>query len=103
MKIGVGLASGQRADLLGRDAGNRHAFQPAPIAAHDLNRSLRDAQRAGEVCDQGVVGGAFDWRGGHADDQRVVPRPGAFGFSGAGNDADVDFDARAGVTNQGWP
>ena len=69
----------------------------------DLDGALGDVQDVREVCDQGVVGGAFDGRSGHADDQRVVAGAGAFGFSGAGNDADVDFDARAGLTNQGRP
>ena len=97
------LASGKRPDLLRGDAGNRDALSPAAIAGHDLNGPFGNVQGVREIGDQGVVGGAFDRRGGHADDQRVVPGPGAFGFSGAGNDADVDFDARAGLTNQGRP
>jgi hypothetical protein len=60
-------------------------------------------QRVREILDKGVVGGAFDRRSGHADHQRVVAAAGAFGFSGAGNDADVDVDARGGLTNQGSP
>jgi hypothetical protein len=89
--------------LLGADAGNREPLSPAALAAHDLNGPLGEVQRVREIRDQGVVRGAFDGRSGHADHQRVVAGTGAFGFSGAGNDADVDFDARAGVTNQGWP
>ena len=66
-------------------------------------RAFGDVQGVGEEGDQGVVGGAFDRRGGDADHQRVVAGAGAFGFSGAGNDADVDLDARSGLTNQGTP
>jgi hypothetical protein len=58
-------------------------------------------QGVGEVCDQGVVGGAFDGRGGDADHQSVISGAGAFGLSGARNDADVDLNARAGLMNQG--
>ena len=68
-----------------------------------MDRAARHGQPFRYECHERVVGGAFDRRGGHADDQRVVPGPGAFGFSGAGNDTDVDFDAGAGLTNQGWP
>jgi hypothetical protein len=57
----------------------------------------------GEVRDQGVVGGAFNGWGRHAHDERVVAGAAELGFSGARDDADVDFDARAGLTNQGRP
>ena len=91
------------ANLLGGDAGNRDAFLTAAIAAHDLNGPFGEVQGVREVCDQGLVGGAFDGRGGHADHQRVISGAGAFGLSRARDDADVDFNARAGLTNQGKP
>ena len=97
------LSAERRANSLGGDAGNRDPLSPAALAAHDLDGALGDVQGVSEVGDQGVVGGAFDGRRGHANHQRVVAGAGAFGFSGAGNDADVDFDARAGLTNQGRP
>jgi hypothetical protein len=93
----------RQANLFGGDAGNRDAFLTAAIAAHDLNGSFGDVQSVREVCDQRVVGGAFDGRGGDANHQRVISGAGALRLSGARDDADVDFNARAGLTNQGWP
>ena len=85
------------------DAGHGNAFLAAAIAADDLNRTLGDVEGIGEECDQGVVGRAFNGWGRHAHDERVVASTAVFGFSGARDDADVDFDARAGLTNQGRP
>jgi hypothetical protein len=67
------------------------------IAAEDPHRAPRDAQRFGEERDQRLVGGAFNGRGGHADEQRGISNAGAFRFSRARNDADVDLDARGGL------
>jgi hypothetical protein len=60
-------------------------------------------QGGGEEGDDGVVGGAFNRRCGNANQERAVAGPGACGFGGAGNDADVDFDARAGLSDQETP
>ena len=85
------------------DAGHGDAFLAAAIAADDPNRTLVDVEGIGEECDQGVVGRAFNGWGRHAHDERVVASTGIFGFSGARDDADVDFDARVRLTNQGRP
>ena len=62
-----------------------------------------DVQGGSEEGDDGVVGGAFNWRRGDANQERAVADPGAYGLAGARDDADVDLDARAGLTNQETP
>ena len=60
-------------------------------------------QGGGEEGDDGVVGCAFNWRRGDANQERAVAGPGAGDLAGARNDADVDFDARAGLSDQEAP
>jgi hypothetical protein len=90
-------------DVVCSHAGDGDALQPAAFAADDLDVAFGDAEGGGEEGDDGVVGGAFDRRRGDSQQQRAVPGSGAAGLASARDDADVDFDARAGLTNQETP
>jgi hypothetical protein len=65
--------------------------------------TLRDAESGGEESDDGVVGGAFDRGCGYPQQQGAVAGPRASGLAGAWDDADVEFDARAGLPDQDAP
>ena len=88
---------------LGCHAGERDAFSSSTLSAHDAYGAAREAEKGGEIVDERLVGGAFDRRRRQAHYEGIVAHAAQFGFSCAGNHADVDLDARVRFTNQGWP
>src|SRR5262245_32662822 len=77
------------ADLFGRHPGDRHALPPAALAADDVDGAAGKPERGGEEGDQLVVGGAFDRRGGEADEERAVALAGHFGLARPGYHVDI--------------
>jgi hypothetical protein len=76
------------------------ALSSRALTADDLHRVPGDPKRRGEERDERLVGGAFDWRRGNANQQRVVANAGAGRFSGARDHANIELDALGGLTNQ---
>jgi hypothetical protein len=91
------------ADLLSAHPSDGDALSSRALTADDLHRMSGDAERRREERDERLVGGAFDRRRGNTNQERLVANARALRFSGAGDDANVELDAAAGLTNQRRP
>jgi hypothetical protein len=67
---------------------------PAPSAGGDLHGAARDVQPRRDDLEQPIVGRPVERRRAHPDQKSVLASSGDFGLSSAGNDADVQLDAR---------
>ena len=86
--------------MLSTHPSDGNALSSRALTADDLYRVPGDPKRRREERDECLVGGAFDWRRGHTNQQRVVANAGAFRLSGARDHANIELDALGGLTNQ---
>jgi hypothetical protein len=89
--------------LLSAHSSDGDALSPGVLTADDLDCMSGDPKRGREERDERLVGGAFDWRRGNANEERVFANARVFRFSGARDHANVELDAASGLTNQRRP
>lgn len=73
---------------------------PTPFPAEDPHGTAGEVELPGEESNERVVGGPAKRRRHQPHEHRLVSHAADFGLLGAGDDANIDFDARGGVSDQ---